>query len=225
MLGEHLHAQHRHPVGIDGVIGSEQRPQTGTDARRVRQRDTDRFGERPEEGFGFAEEMLAALDERASGLVPQGEHLEGLVRAGLTVRAFERDRDARIGLGFAGSSDRVELVGLALVAVLCLLRGARRTHVAYVMTVADQEHARVSAEPAGALDAPTCDRPEPGRPGLHRTMPFARHPERLRAQHTAAFIEHRRGQPPFMRIHANNVGCLAACSCRSFRHHSLLSTS
>ena len=91
------------------------------------------------------------------------------------------------------------------------------------MTVADQEHARVATEPARALDAPTQHRPERRRPGLQRAMTVARHAERLRAQHAAAFIEHRRGQRPLMRIHANNVGRLAVCSCRSFRHHLFLS--
>ena len=142
--------------------------------------------------------------------MPQGQQLEGLVRADIAVGTFERDRNARIGLGFASGPDRVELVGLALVTVLGLRRGPRRTHIAYVMTVADQEHARVPTESARALDAPT-QRPArtPSRPGLHRTMTVARHAERLRAQHAATFIEHRRGQRPLMRIHPNDVGRLA----------------
>lgn len=132
----------------------------------------------------------------------------GLVGPCVAGGPLERHRHVRVGLGLASDPNRIERVGLALPALLGALGGAGRAHVTHVVALVDQVHGGVATEAGGALDAPAGDGTELQCPRFHGAVAVAADPERGRAEHAAALVEHRGGDGALVRVGAEHVPVL-----------------
>ena len=185
----------------------------------VRQLSAELLGEVAEQAFRLAEELLAELDQRPAGLVPQGELLAGVVGAGVAGGALERCWELWVGERLSGDAVGVQGVGLALVATAAPLGGAVGADIADVMAGVAQVGRGVPAKAAGTLDAPAGDRTEAGRPRLQGAMPLARDVEVRLCHPPAPAVQDRRGQGALVWVDPDDVAVRVARDGRCLAGH------
>ena len=176
VLVEHCQPQPGELVDVLAALDGAQRTQAGPNRLGVGKLVSERLGKRSEQRFRLTEELLAHLEQRSAGPVPEPELLEERVGSDVAGGSLEGRGETILSQGLAGDALGVQDIGLALEASSAALGGAGRADVAHVVVAFAQGRSRCDDRTRWRLRCPTeaLDRtpsPRPQGRGVRRRRP------------------------------------------------------